>query len=494
MKRTIPLVLLAAAALVLIGLVLAQRDPASRFTDDHEAWEAYVEGDRLLQSFRWAEAEDRLAVAIERDPQFTLAHAAFAELHARMGLRTMAAEHFATADSLAALDDDPYSRLLVQVRLSNHGQSRFYEDRDSLLTRAKEIVGDHVLVLASEAVRAAEAGEVERAETVWNRVLEINPNYAAAYNYLGYLYLAQGRYDEAEAAMRRYAFVAPDLANPHDSLGEVLMTVGRYEEAEVEFRTALAKQPDFFHSLMNIGRIYMLRGQVDKANELLDRVHQEVAGTEWEHEVEIRRLRALFMHRITDELDTYAARYIEANPEASYTAYVRIWRRLALGDQAGTLALLDSLNAEHQASEWYQNNPAKRARAEVDQLRYRGLVAEMAGDHASAAQAFRQTITEQSDLPPHSTSFERIHLAYNLVSIDELQEAREQVRTVLEVNPRLPEAVLVGALIEAAAGDVASAHRYLDTLERMLERADADFPTLVDARQVRAQLPDPGRI
>lgn len=494
MKRTIPIVLIGAAALVAIGMFLSQRDPSTRFTADREAWDAYVAGDAALQSFRWSEAEELLQRAIALDPELVMAQTALAELYGRMGMSEAAQSQYAVADSLVALDDDPFARLLVQVRLSNSKLSEQSEAQDSLLAAAHEIAGDHILVLVTEANRATYREDMAEAERIWNRVLELNPNYAAAYNFLGYLYLAQGRYDEAEAAMRRYAFVAPDLANPHDSLGEVLMNIGRYEEAEVEFRTALAKQPDFFHSLMNIGRIYMLRGQVDKANELLDRVAEEVVGTNWAHEVEVRRLRALYEHRVFDDLDQYALRYAAKYPERPIAAHVRLWRLIALGDENQALALLDSLNADYQQQDWFQSDPERRQQVNDEQLRYRGLLTESLGEHAAAAQAFRQVVASRDELPPHMTIFDRVHLAYNLGTIGETEAARHQIRTVLAVNPRLPEAVLVAALIEASAGEVGEAHRYLDTLERMLERSDPDFPTLLDARSLREQLPARGQI
>lgn len=494
MKRSGIIVLVAALVLVLAGLYLAARDPATSFTASRAAWEAYEEGERLMQSYRHAEAREKLTEAVSRDPDFALAQVALAELDRRMGLGKQADARYATADSLAALTSDPKARLILQVRLSNVRASRYHDQRDSLLTAAKEVAGDDIIVLASEATRAAAAGELERAEQVWKHVLEINPNYAAAYNFLGYLYLGQGRYEEAEAAMRRYAFVAPDLANPHDSLGDVLMTTGRLEEALAEFRTALDKQDDFFHSLVNSAEIYVLRGQVDRANELLDQVVEEVAGTTWEHDVSVGRLRLLFEHRIFAELAAYAARYVGRHPDSRYTTHVRTWRHIALGEAAAAAALIDSLAASYRQSDWYAVRPERRRHVEADTAHQRGLLAELAGDHQAATQRFARVLELLPDSPVHVTMPARVHLARSLVPLGEFAQAREQIGKVLAVNPRQPEAILVAAFIEAAAGETGEAHRVLDTLEQMLAQADPDFPPLVEARRLRAQLPAPGRI
>ena len=494
MKRTGFIVLVAALALVLAGLYLAARDPATSFTESRAAWEAYEEGEWLMQSYRHAEAREKLTEAVSRDPGFALARVALAELDRRMGLGKQADARYTIADSLTALTADPEARLILQVRLSNAQVSRYHEQRDSLLAVAKEVAGDDIIVLVSEATRAAAAGELEHAEQVWKHVLEINPNYAAAYNFLGYLYLSQGRYEEAETAMRRYAFVAPDLANPHDSLGDVLMTTGRLEEALAEFRTALDKQDDFFHSLVNSAEIYVLRGQVDRANELLDQVIEEVAGTTWEHDVAVGRLRLLFEHRITDDLAAYAARYVGRHPDSHFAPHVRSWRHIALGEPEAAAALIDSLAASYRQADWYAVRPERRRHFEANTAHQRGLLAELVGDHQAAVQRFARALELMSDSPVHVTMPSRVHLAWSLVPLGEIERAREQIGAVLAVNPRQPEAVLVAAFIEAAAGETAEAHRVLDTLEQMLAQADPDFPPLVEARRLRDQLPAPGRI
>lgn len=495
MKRTIPLVaLLAAAILVVTGLLLNGQDQASTFTTNTEAWQAYREGNRLLQSFRYAEAEARLTEALDLDPDLAMAHVALAELHRRTGKRDEGKISLAVADSLTMAFDDPRGRLLLQVRLSVMPGSRFHADADSLLAVANQTMGDELIVLVAEAGRATEAGDVEQAEAIWQRVLAINPSDASAYNFLGYLYLAQGRYDEAEAAMRRYAFVAPDLANPHDSLGDVLVVRGRYEEAEAEYWAALDKQPDFYYSLVNIGHVYLRRGEVDRANALFERVRAEMAGTYLVQDVAARYLRALFAQRLTDELSRYGAEFLQEHPDSPYSPYVRLWKHLRLEEAQPALAILDSLQAARRDTDWYARNAARRRYSDAEQLRYRGHVAELLGDHAAAASAFRQSLELVPDLPPHELLHGRLSLAWNLIPLGDLDEARQQISAVLAINPRLAEAVLAGATVAAAAAEVTEARQLITTLEQLLEQADEDLPLLKDARALRDQLPNAGQI
>ncbi len=494
MKRLAPLIMLAAVVLIAVGLVVRHRNPATPYTEDREAWQAYEQGDAMLQAYRYDRAEERFRNALSADPDLAPAHAALGELYYRMGLSERGRGYIATADSLALALDDDRARVLLQLRLSDIKGSRFNAARESLLATARQLAPENVVVLVAEALGHDRDGDLAAAEQTWRHILEINPNYAAAYNFLGYLYLNQGRYDEAEAAMRRYAFVAPDLANPHDSLGDVLSTVGRYEEAEAEYRTALSKDPSFYYSLVNLSEVFLMRGEVDRALSVSDQVLEEIAGTEHVHSIATGTIELLFNLRLYEEAATRAARYLAGSPATDTAGWVELRLRLARGELDAGAAVLDSLAAVVTARPWYGERAAATARADASLLRFRAVIDELAGDHAAAADQFARALAVQEDWPPHVQLYDRVHLAYNLIAVGALDRARVQIAEALAVNPRLAEGVLVAASIEAVAGNVREARRLLDSLERMLDRADADYPALADAIRLRQQLPDPDRI
>lgn len=494
MKSLAPIVLLVAALLILAGIFVRHRDESILYTDNQAAWQAYEEGDRQLQAFRWAQAESLLVHAVTLDPHLAPAQAALGEVLYLVGRSDRMKHHLALADSLTAALDDVRARLLVQVRLSSLRESRFHAHRDSLLDLAVSRAPNDIGVLSGVARRATEAMDVAVAEATWNKVLKLNPNFANAYNYLGYLYLHQGRYAEAENAMRRYAFVAPDLANPHDSLGEVLLTVGRYEEAELELRTAMAKQPDFVHAPMNLAIIHLARGEVPKAIDLIDRVLEVLDGTTLGRGFERQVISRLFFHRLTDHLDAYATRYLAHEPDPRERAFVRVQQLLGRGEAIAALAHLDSLQADHARQAWYPDIPLAAGQVETAFLRMRAIAAEQLGLHDTAVDLLRRSLSIEAGYAPYMRAAERIHLAYNLIPLGDYDEARTQIREALAANPRRAEAVLVAASIEAAEGQIPEALRLLDTLERILARAVDDFPALVDARRLRERLPDPDHI
>jgi tetratricopeptide (TPR) repeat protein len=489
MKRIVIFALALAALLIAGGLLLRHHDPSTPFDTNREAWQAYQEGHRLRHSYRFNEAEEALQRAIALDPDLAPAHAALADIYMLfLGHPEHSKVHLALADSLAEKIGDKKQRILLQLGLSRLSESRFHAQRDSLLDLARVLAPREIDVLFSKALQAEQEMDYDRAEDIWQEILTINPNYAEAYNRLGYLHLHQGRHAEAEASMRRYAFVAPDLANPHDSLGEVLLTVGRYEEAEREFLRALDKQEDFYFSQLNLARLYLARGQIQKTVDLIEVLLALFSGTALEQSFEHSVAYLFFNHRLSDLFATYATRFLSHVTDPGVKAVTEIDLLLCRPDAMAALARLDSLQADHDFASRLSKESMSSQRYRTQLLRQRAQAAEQLGLHEAATELLKQILEHLQPVPPHITIPVRVHLAYNLIPLGRFDEARVQIRQVLEINPRLAEGLLVAAGIETAAGRHDDALRLLDTLEQTLRLSDEDFPALLDARRLREEL------
>jgi tetratricopeptide (TPR) repeat protein len=478
-----------AAALTAAGVLSGRGgDARNGHTASAEAFEAYKRGNEQLISFQLQNAEASLRRAIELDPGFALAHAALSELLMIRRVDGEAKREVVIADSLAALIPGDLERLQVQVRLSGRAKSRNRDVADSLLAAGQALDPNELIFLVVEATRADANNDPQAAERIWNRVLKVDPNFAEAYNRLGYLYLNQGRYDEAEAAMRKYAFVAPDLANPHDSLGEVLMNVGRYEEAEAEFANALAKQPDDFPwSQVNIGKIYLRRGQITKGMKLLTDLRQVLRGTGWERNIALLTINALFEHGLVDQLDEHTLQFVQSFPKDENTPFLRALRMIYHGDVAGARAVMDSTTAALRKESYYADFESVRREIDMGRARFDAFAAAETGDPAAAANHFRKVLTIGAGAPPHQVIFDRYKLAEQLHKLGQDDEAMREIDKVLTVNPRTTEALALATEINLKAGNRAAALRNLEMLERSLTVADPNLPILEKARQLRAQ-------
>ncbi len=145
--------------------------------------------------------------------------------------------------------------------------------------------------------------EFDRAESEFNKILAVAPNYARAYYNLGLLALRRDRYEEARGMFLHTAALAPQYAdtyhmlgveafkrkrwddaraayeravalNPRDAeahakLGVLAQRAGDAAAAEASYLTALRDDPENVDALNNLGAIYIQRREWSRALDYL---------------------------------------------------------------------------------------------------------------------------------------------------------------------------------------------------------------------------------
>ncbi|PWB73646.1 MAG: hypothetical protein C3F15_09135 [Holophagae bacterium] len=210
--------------------------------------EALAEFQLALQAqmkLYYPDAIAHLMKAVELDPDFVMACVMLAD-YAKFDDRINGEELVTKALAADVGSLRPRERCYVE-RLRAIRDKR-PEDADRILSEYRERYPNDPFALATEASHAFQRGDNENAERLYRRLIEVGPNWVIAYNQLGYLATAQGRFAEAEEHFTSYRFIAPDQANPHDSLGELYLIVGRMPEAVQSFETAIKIKPDFWDS------------------------------------------------------------------------------------------------------------------------------------------------------------------------------------------------------------------------------------------------------
>ena len=103
----------------------------------------------------------------------------------------------------------------------------------------------------------ARIGNLEEAEALFRKLLEINPNNIHARTELGRLLAAQrGREADAEAMLRKALEIDPNNLPPLTELGRLLAAQhGREADAEAVFRKALEIDPNNIHARTELGRL-----------------------------------------------------------------------------------------------------------------------------------------------------------------------------------------------------------------------------------------------
>jgi tetratricopeptide (TPR) repeat protein len=135
----------------------------------------------------------------------------------------------------------------------------------------------------------------QRAIAMMERAIEINPENAAALNYLGYTYAEMGeRLDEAESLIRRALAIEPHDGFYIDSLGWVYYQRGQYQQAVEQLERAVEQAGEDPTISEHLGDAYEKLGNVSAAI----RAYQEALRSAEEREQ---------INRIEDKLKALGA-------------------------------------------------------------------------------------------------------------------------------------------------------------------------------------------
>jgi tetratricopeptide (TPR) repeat protein len=102
--------------------------------------------------------------------------------------------------------------------------------------------------------------QITRAIPMFERVVQLNPDFAPPLNELAYCYARTRNFEKAFATMQRYITLLPNESNPQDSYAEILRMAGKFDDALVHYRASLKIDPNFVFSQLGIADTYSLKG------------------------------------------------------------------------------------------------------------------------------------------------------------------------------------------------------------------------------------------
>jgi type IV pilus biogenesis/stability protein PilW len=106
-----------------------------------------------------------------------------------------------------------------------------------------------------------------KAIQAYQKVIEIDPGYAEAYNNLGIIYQEAGDLDRALSSYQKAIEVNPKSEKALNNLGVLLYLKGRYEESIQAFQKALTLNANNIESHINLGILFKKQGQMNQAIE-----------------------------------------------------------------------------------------------------------------------------------------------------------------------------------------------------------------------------------
>lgn len=166
------------------------------------------------------------------------------------------------AAAIASGDNSPEThRRLGELYL----QLGNYDRAGAVLSVAASSASSDASLIAKLAGAYQESGELDKAETHWLRVRELDRDEIQAHLNLGKIHIAKGRLDAAQACLEAALEASPAEPQVLCCLGEVKGMQGELDQAIAYFEKALEAAPDFGPALADMGLAMQKKGHLPEA-------------------------------------------------------------------------------------------------------------------------------------------------------------------------------------------------------------------------------------
>ncbi len=125
--------------------------------------------------------------------------------------------------------------------------------------------GVNVATIIEAAVHSHKGGDVQRAEALYRRALQVEPDNANALHLLGVLAHQSGNHDAAIGLITRAIEQNRDAPDFYNNMGNALRARGYLIEAAASYREALRLKPGYADAYYNLGNVLQQQGDLAAA-------------------------------------------------------------------------------------------------------------------------------------------------------------------------------------------------------------------------------------
>jgi tetratricopeptide (TPR) repeat protein len=216
-----------------------QKSLTKRYTENAEAYRLYLRGryywnKRTPQAIK--KALEHFEQAIEKDPAYALAYTGLADSYNSLG-------YFG---ALSPQESFPKAQAAAKKALAV----------DDALAEAHVPLGY---------VKLFYEWDWRGAEREFKRAIELNPNYATAYQFYGLLLKGVGRPEEGLVQNRKAQELDPLTLTINYALGSTFYSMRQHDQAIEQFRRALDLEPNFAFACVGLARAYEAKGMYAEA-------------------------------------------------------------------------------------------------------------------------------------------------------------------------------------------------------------------------------------
>jgi len=266
------------SAALTLTLSKAEKDRLTRReTSSPEAYQLYLKGryywnKRTLETAK--KAIEYFQQSIDLDPNYALAYAGIADSYIILGVYSglPPQEAFAKAKAMAqkALQlDESLAEAHSALAYVKFRYEWDWSGAEEEYRRAIEVNPNYATAYQWSSLNLAATGRLDEAISQIRRAEELDPlSPIINSNVEWILYLAR-RHDEGIAHCQKTLEIDPSFFATHKYLGLLYVQKGMYEQAIDEYQKAKDLSPDDYHIVALIGHAYALSGHRDKARTAL---------------------------------------------------------------------------------------------------------------------------------------------------------------------------------------------------------------------------------
>ena len=112
------------------------------------------------------------------------------------------------------------------------------------------------------------------AQSYYQKVLKIDPNYAPANNNLGVIFQGLAEYQKAKSCYEKAIEINPNYIDAHNNLGVIFQRLAEYQKAKSCYEKAIEINPNYPNAHYNLGAVFQELGEYLKALKCFDRALQ----------------------------------------------------------------------------------------------------------------------------------------------------------------------------------------------------------------------------